>query len=81
MRERIKDDSKVWGPNDWKNSAAFNSNSNKKSEMRKEQIWRGREDQEFSLGYPEFEIRLSQGVIKTQPDRKSQTSGESLGWR
>lgn len=31
---------------------------------------KGRTDQEFSSGYSEFEIRLSHGVLKRQPDRK-----------
>lgn len=36
-----------------------------KSKMREEQIWKGREDQEFSLGCLEFEIRLSRGKDST----------------
>lgn len=59
-RERVKDGSKVWGPNNLKDGATFN----------REEKDKGRTDQEFSSGYSEFEIRLSHEVLKRQPDRK-----------
>lgn len=44
--------------------------STEKRKMKEEQIFRGREDLEFSWGTPEFEIRLSGGVLNKQPDKK-----------
>lgn len=54
VRERVKDGSTVWGPNNLKDGATFN----------REEEDKGRTDQEFSSGYSEFEIRMLKKVLK-----------------
>lgn len=46
-----KDDAKVWDPSNWKDGTAFN-----RREEGEGNADSGREDEEFSSGYPEFEI-------------------------